>query len=296
MGDKMPEVDVSIIIPCYNRWSFLPEVVSSIVSQTFDNWEIVLVDDASENTPPELKLNERTKYFRLDERRGSGYARNFGVKQCKGKFILFVDDDVVLSPTYIASLLRVFCDHSEAGAVGGRLLYVKGGEYYSSERYYDTPVRLGRFSGEVLGVFNRKTHNTVQVPALHMISLLKKEDFLAVGGFDEITYVGNRYREETDLFMRIRETGRKLFYCPTALAYHFAVEGGGQRGHLLKNEYYVFLNHTRFLKKHYSNRWFFMLVFFVFRRFYDLAIQLFSKTTRFFHPNRWRKFSARMED
>ena len=294
--DKMPEVAVSVIIPCYNRWSFLPKVISSILSQTFNNWEIILIDDASDNTPSELKLNEKTRYFRLDERRGSGYARNFGVEQCRGKFILFVDDDIVLSPTYIASILQVFYDHPEAGAVGGRLLYVKEGEYYSSERYYDKPVRFGGFSGEVLGGFSRKTRDVVEVPVLHVVSLLKKEDFLALGGFDELTYVGNRYREETDLFLRIRETGHKLFYCPAALAYHFAVESGGQRVPLLKDEYYVLLNHTQFLKKYYSDRWLFMLVFFVFRRYYDRAVQLSSKVTKFFNPEKWRKFSERMED
>ena len=296
MGDKMSKVDVSVIIPCHNRWSFLPKVMSSIVSQTFNNLEIIVIDDASDNFPSKLELNERTKYFRLNERRGSGYARNFGVEHCSGKFILFVDDDVVLSPTYIASILQVSYDHSDAGAVGGRLLYVKEGECQEYGSFYATPVRLGGFSGEVLGGFDRRTHDIVEVPVLHVVSLLKKEDFLVLGGFDELTYVGNRYREETDLFMRIRETGHKLFYCPTALAYHFAVESGGQRLPLLKNEYYVLLNHTRFLQKYYSTKWFFMLIFFVFRRLYDRAVQLFSKTTKFSHPKRWRKVSERMED
>jgi GT2 family glycosyltransferase len=286
MGDKMPKVAVSIIIPCHNRWSFLPEVMSSIISQTFKNWEIILIDDASDNTPSRLELNERAKYFRLDDRRGSGYARNFGVEHCTGKFILFVDDDVVLGPTYIASLLRILDDHSEAGAAGGRLLYVKKGKYRDPKGFYDTPVRIGGFSGEVLGGFDRKTQDIVEVPVLHVVSLLKKEDFLALGGFDELTYVGNRYREETDLFMRLRKTGQKLFYCPGALAYHFAVESGGQRLPFLKNEYYVLLNHSRFLKKFFSTKWFFMLVCFVFRRFYDRAAQLFNKTTKFSIPTR----------
>ena len=104
----MPKVDVSIIIPCYNRWSFLPKVIESIVFQTFKNWEIIIIDDASNNTPIKLEQNERTRYFRLDERRGSGYARNFGVEHCNGEFILFVDDDALIGPTYIASLLRDF--------------------------------------------------------------------------------------------------------------------------------------------------------------------------------------------
>ena len=295
-GDKMPKVNVSIIIPCYNRWSFLPRVIESIASQTCKNWEIIIIDDASDNTPIKLEQDERIRYFRLNERRGSGYARNFGVEHCDGEFILFVDDDALIDPTYIASLLQVFEERPDAGTVGGRLIYVKEGKYRNSKAFYDTPVRFGRFSGEVLGGFDRKTEGVVEVPVLHVVSLLKREDFLTIGGFDELTYVGNRYREETDLFMRIQKTGKKLFYCPTALVYHFDVEGGGQRLPLFKNEYYVLLNHMRFLRKFYSAKWFYMFFCFVFRRFYDRASQLFSKTVRVSRPSSWRKFSDKMEN
>jgi GT2 family glycosyltransferase len=243
-----------------------------------------------------LEQNGRTRYFRLDERRGSGYARNFGVKHSIGEFILFVDDDTILSPTYLASLLQTFKEHNNIGAIGGRLMYVKKGRYFDSKTFYDTPVKIGRFSGEILGSFDRKTESLVEVPVLHVISLFKKDYFLTIGGFDEATYVGNRYREETDLFMRIRGTGKKLLYYPNALVYHCNIESGGQRLPLLKNEYYVLLNHMKFLKKFYSTKWFYMFVCFVFRRFYDRASQLFSKTVRISRPSSWRKFSERMEN
>jgi GT2 family glycosyltransferase len=291
----MSSIEVSVIIPCYNRWSFLPEVISSIVSQTFNNWEIILVDDASDSSWAKLEANERTKYFRLSKRCGSGHARNFGVEQAKGRFILFVDDDVVLSPTYIASVLKIFYDHDDAGAVGGRLFYVKEGSFEQNETLFDTPVRLGEFSGEVLGNFDRRTQGIVEVPVLHVVSLLKKEDFLALGGFDERTYVGNRYREETDLFMRMRKAGKKILYSPTARAYHFAISFGGQRAPLLKSEYFVLVNHARFLSKYYSSKWSLMFISFIFRRFYDRTNQLFNKTNKFLHPERWRKYSERME-
>ncbi len=153
----MPEVDVSIIIPCYNRWSFLPNVIKSILSQTFENWEIILVDDASNNAHYTQTPDARIKYLRLDQRRGSGHARNIGASQSKGKFVLFVDDDIILSPTYLANLLRTYEQNQDAGAVGGRLIYVHKGKYFDSNTSYETPVKVGRFSGEVLGGFDRKT-------------------------------------------------------------------------------------------------------------------------------------------
>ena len=291
MGDNLPEVTISIVIPCYNRWGFLPKVIGSISSQTFENWEVIIVDDASENTKYTPEQNGKVKYVRLDKRQGSGHARNIGVVQSKGEFILFVDDDTLLSSTYLENLLQTYSKHQDAGAVGGRLIYVHEEKYFDPNHSIQPPVKLGRYSGEVLGGFDRKTLGTVEVPFLHVISLIKREDFLSIGGFDETTYVGNRYREETDFFVRIRQTGKKLYFVPTALVYHYYIKSGGQRSGFLKTEYYVVLNHMKFLKKFYPSKCSRMLICFVFRRFYDRTAQLFSKTSRILRFRKWREIS-----
>jgi GT2 family glycosyltransferase len=289
------EVTVSIVIPCYNRWSFLPRVLDSIASQTFKNWEIILVDDASENrfTPEQ---NGKVKYFRLEKRTGSGQARNIGVGQSNGKFILFVDDDTPLSSTYLEDVLQTYNKHEDVGAVGGRLVYVHEEKYFDSKPSVEAPVRIGRYSGEVLGGFDRKTLGTVEVPFLHVISLIKREDFLSIGGFDETTYVGNRYREETDLFVRIRQTGKKLYFDPNALAYHYYLKSGGQRMGFLKTEYYVILNHLKFLRKFYPSKCSRMLICFVFRRFYDRTTQFLRKASRIRGIREWREISETTGD
>jgi len=294
MGDGMPKVEVSIVIPIHNRWSFLPKVIEEISSQTFKDWEIVIVDDASDATPCALTKNERIRYFKLNRRKGSGYARNFGAKRSHGNFILFVDDDTIPSPTYLEGLLMAYEQDQNVGAVGGRLVYIKDeNEYFNRETIYDTPVKIGAFSGEILGSFDRKTKSTVEVPVLHTLSLLRKDDFLKIGGFDETTYVGNRYREETDLFLRIRQSGRKLLYNPNVIIYHFDLRSGGQKLPLIKYEYYVLLNHILFLKKFYSPKWFSMLFCFVFRRLYDRGSQILGVAIRRLGFNRGRKLAWR---
>jgi GT2 family glycosyltransferase len=291
VGDNLPEVNVSIVIPCYNRWNFLPKVLDSIASQTFLNWEIVVIDDASETTQLALEQNGKVKYFRLDKRQGSGHARNVGAAQSLGEFILFVDDDTTLDSNYVESVLQTYNKHEDAGAVGGRLVYVHDEKYFDSDPSIGAPVRIGRYSGEVLGGFDRKTLNTVEVPFLHVISLVKREDFLSIGGFDETTYVGNRYREETDFFVRIRQIGKKLYFDPNALAYHYSLKSGGQRSGFLKTEYYVILNHKKFLRKFYPSKCSRMLVSFMFRRFYDRATQLLGKIARILRFRKWRDIS-----
>lgn len=283
----MSEVEISIVIPCYNRWSFLPNVIESIFSQTFKNWEIILIDDASDIAHNDIIQDARIEYLRLDQRKGSGHARNIGAAHSKGKFVLFVDDDMTLDPKYLENLLRIYKQKTDAGAVGGRLIYVHKRKFFDPNIFYDTPVKVGNLSGEVLGGFDRKTVDIVEVPVLHVVSLFKKEEFLSIGGFDETTYVGNRYREETDLFYRIRQTGSKLYFDPNTFARHFDIKSGGQRSNLMKTEFYVLLNHKRFLKKFYPNRCFLMMTCFVVRRFYDRTAQLFNKTTKVFRFRSW---------
>jgi GT2 family glycosyltransferase len=292
----LPEVTVSIVIPCYNRWNFLPKVLYSIASQTYANLEIIVIDDASENTQLTPEQNEKVKYFRLDKRQGSGHARNIGAAQSKGEFILFVDDDTVLSPNYVEDVLQTYKKHEDVGAVGGRLIYVHEEKYFDSKPSIEAPVKIGRYSGEVLGGFDRKTLGTVEVPFLHVISLIKREDFLSIGGFDETTYVGNRYREETDFFVRIRQAGKKLYFDPKALAYHYYLKSGGQRSGFLKTEYYVILNHSKFLRKFYPSKCSRMLVCFMFRRFYDRTKQLLGKTAKILRIRKWRDISESTED
>jgi GT2 family glycosyltransferase len=296
VGDNLTEITVSIVIPCYNRWKFLPKVLDSIASQTFANWEIIVIDDASENTQLALEQNRKVKYFRIDKRQGSGHARNIGAAQSKGEFILFVDDDTTLSSNYVENVLQTYNKYEDAGAVGGRLIYVHEEKYFDLNPSIEAPVRIGRYSGEVLGGFDKKTLGTVEVPFLHAISLVKKEDFLSIGGFDETTYVGNRYREETDFFVRIRQTGKKLYFDPMAIAYHYYLKSGGQRSGFLRTEYYVILNHMKFLRKFYPSKCSRMLVCFVFRRFYDRTKQLLGKTARILRIRKWRDISESTGD
>lgn len=275
-SDASPKV--SVIIPTYNRWSILVKSLSFLQNQSFRNFEVIVVDDASTEETPELEFDVR--YFRLKTRSGSPAARNFGVTSARGKYLLFLDDDIFLSPNYIEELVPVLEGDENVAAVAGRLIYVKDGVFVSSRKVFAVPVRVARFSGDVLGSFERKTAGLVEVPALHVAAVVKREDFQVVGGFDSETYAGNYFREETDLFFRLARTGRKLLFNPNAVAYHVEVGAGGQRFNILKYEYYVLRNHFRFLRKFFGRKSIIMTFFFFFRRIYERLKQLYGYILR----------------
>lgn len=88
---------LSIIIPTYNRPHLLPRAVESALAQTIEDFEVIVVDDAS---PEAVNLPEhpRLKVIRQPENRGGSAARNVGAKAARGQWITYLDDDDLLLP------------------------------------------------------------------------------------------------------------------------------------------------------------------------------------------------------
>ncbi|HJM15974.1 MAG TPA: glycosyltransferase family 2 protein [Flavobacteriales bacterium] len=89
---------VSIITPSYNSSKFIMECVNSVISQTFQNWEMIIVDDCSNDNSKDIisvlsAKDERIKSIFLEENVGSAEARNIAIRQAKGKYIAFLDSD-----------------------------------------------------------------------------------------------------------------------------------------------------------------------------------------------------------
>jgi len=92
------EPKVSIITPCYNAEKTLEKTVSSVISQSFKNWELILIDDKSTDQTYTKALtlaqsDNRIKVIQLETNCGAAKARNLGIKRAKGRFIAFIDAD-----------------------------------------------------------------------------------------------------------------------------------------------------------------------------------------------------------
>lgn len=87
---------VSVVIPTYNREKTIKRSVDSVLNQTYDNIEVIVVDDCSTDKTYEVikQYNDkRVRYYKLEKNSGACVARNFGIKQAKGKYIAFQDSD-----------------------------------------------------------------------------------------------------------------------------------------------------------------------------------------------------------
>jgi glycosyltransferase involved in cell wall biosynthesis len=115
--DNLPIV--SIILPTYNCASFLPLSIGTILSQTYNSYEIIVVDDGSTDNTKEVlyPFMQRIKYIRLEQNKGLPTARNIGIRSAQGKYTAFIDADDLWLPEKLQTDIEYFETHPEVSMV-----------------------------------------------------------------------------------------------------------------------------------------------------------------------------------
>jgi glycosyltransferase involved in cell wall biosynthesis len=119
-------MDVSVIVPTYNRAGLLTNCVYSLLNQTFEgNYEIIIVDNNSnDNTFEEYKLkfgdNPVVRYEK-ERRKGLVFSRHLGMKSAAGEILIFVDDDGEYNNSCIQAIVDVYKSNRDVAAVGGKI-------------------------------------------------------------------------------------------------------------------------------------------------------------------------------
>jgi glycosyltransferase involved in cell wall biosynthesis len=191
---------VSVIIPTYNRAEFLRPAITSVLNQTYQDFEIVVVDDGSRDNTQEVVSrfnNRKIRYVRHETNKGVTAARNTGVLNSNGAYIAFLDDDDEWLPQKLArQMVLLGRSPLQAGAVYTGLLQV---DHRSGKTIGEwIPTKRGDLFNELCFENCVGTASTV---------LLKKECFNKLGLFDEDI----RFGEEYDMWIRVSKTF--LFEC-----------------------------------------------------------------------------------
>ncbi len=111
---------VSVVIPCFNHGKFIDEAVNSVLNQTFQDFEIIIVNDGStDEFTNELLKNyskPKTKVI-MTENQGVSVARNVGIKEAKGKYILPLDADDKILPAYLEKAVKIIEENTKFGII-----------------------------------------------------------------------------------------------------------------------------------------------------------------------------------
>lgn len=110
---NMSLLEISVIIPVFNTETYLPRCIDSILSQTFTNFEILLINDGSTDSSGMIcdsyqRKDERISVFHI-KNSGVSSARNVGLAHAKGRWVSFIDADDYISPDFFSDILK-FCD------------------------------------------------------------------------------------------------------------------------------------------------------------------------------------------
>lgn len=203
---KSPKPLVSVIIPAYNCAPFIDATLESVYSQTYRNWEIILVDDGStDHTRDALAPHmERIRYY-FQENRGTAAARNAGVRRARGAFIAFLDNDDVWLPEKLDVQVRalqswpdcslVFTDgkiFTESGIFRDSVISSHVAAWINQDGISDPMVVKGWFARELF--FGNAIASASSV-------MVRKDCLESVGGFDEKILISDDY----DLWLRIAQ-------------------------------------------------------------------------------------------
>jgi glycosyltransferase involved in cell wall biosynthesis len=161
---------ISIIVPCYNQAQYLDECLQSVLEQTYQNWECIIVNDGSTDETEKIaqkfeSIDVRFRYF-FQENKGVSSARNLAIFEAVSPLILPLDGDDFLSLEYVEKAINCFEQNPNL-----TLVY----------------PNVNRF-GEKNGLWNLKPFSLQNLAIDNMIvvsSVFKKQDWERVGGFDQ---------------------------------------------------------------------------------------------------------------
>lgn len=274
---------VSIILPTHNRCKRVDASISSVVAQTFQNWELLVCDDASDDLTSDIvemyiKKDNRIRYIRNNRNLGLPATRNVGVASALYEYVLFIEDDLTLEPDCLNKLVVSAMEirsNNNIGAIAPSVIdewessfeqekTVLDFAWRHANRGLEAPCIVSSLTGLIRYNFSPDFAEVQEVPSVHACSLYSKQAILEVGGYDDRTFAGNFLYEEADINIRLRKAGFKLFFVPSAITHHRLAETGGCRVHPVKYGYYFLLNHIKFVVKNFGIKSLYMIPSFLF--------------------------------
>ena len=189
---------VSVIMPCYNDGEYIEQAINSVRSQTYNNIELIIIDDGSTDPNTITTLNKFNNtdiiLLRTDNIRPAA-ARNAGIAHATGKYIMPVDADDIIEPTYIEKAVKIIESNKKIGVV-----------YCYADLFGD---RTGRWSLPNYSLDAMLLDNVVFVT-----SLFYKDDWEKVGGFKTTMYHG---MEDYDFWLSLIELDKEIYQIPEVL-------------------------------------------------------------------------------
>lgn len=251
--DPRSKVELSIVIVSWNTKEALKECLECIYACHFDSFEVIVVDNGSEDGSVSTLEDEFPQVTLIKNTRNVGFARasNQGMLLGRGHYLLLLNSDTQVEEQTLPTMIEFMEEHPEAGAMGPRLILPDGRpQPYSFGGDPSLGYLMRRGLNLLLGKGYLHDWGTEEIREVDWVSgaslMLRRRALEETGLLDENFFL---YFEDNDLCLRLREKGWGIYFNPTVEVVHL----GGES--LIKNEparaeYYHSLVH--FYRKHYG--------------------------------------------
>ena len=230
---------ISIVVPCYNQAQYLEECLESVINQTYQNWECIIVNDGSPDNTEEVALSicakdSRIKYLKKDNG-GASSARNAGIQIANGEFVLPLDADDKIGNLYLEKAVDAFSLNNEIN-----LVYCAAKKFGQENEIWDLPD----YSYKHLLIDNM----------IFCSAFFRQSDWEKVGGYDESLKSGF---EDWAFWLKILDEKSIIYKIPDIL-FHYRIKEVSMTKDLQKNNYdavhwYLFEKNIDKYKKYYAS-------------------------------------------
>lgn len=223
---------ISIILPIYNTpEEYLRECIESVISQSYENWELCVADDASTTDPLSVikelaSKNKNIKWVRLEKNQHIAGASGEALKLAKGEYVALLDHDDLLMPNALFEMVKKINENPEADFIYSDEDKIEDGKGHSD------PFFKPDWSPDFLRSCNYITH----------FSVIKRDLVESVGGFR----LGTEGAQDWDLFLRLAESTDKIFHVPKIL-YSWR-KSPSSTAKSAKSKPYAYINQLRVLR------------------------------------------------
>jgi GT2 family glycosyltransferase/glycosyltransferase involved in cell wall biosynthesis len=220
------EVEISIIIPVFNQLHFTRACLASLQDhQGTERFEVIVVDDCSTDSTQEvLPRVPGIVYLRNATNSGFIASCNYGAEKARGKYLVFLNNDTLVTDGWLTALIDTFGEQQQAGIVGSKLIYPDGCLQEAGGIIWRDASgwNYGRSDDPAKPEYNYLREVDYCSAAALMIP---KSLFQTVGGFD--SRYAPAYYEDADLAFKVRRAGYKVLYQPLSEVIHYEGATGG---------------------------------------------------------------------
>jgi len=234
----MNKQKASIIILNWNGKHFLDMCLSSVLNQTYKDFEVMVVDNASTDGSVEYVREKYPMIKIVQNDKNLGFAKgcNVGIRHSDADYIVTLSNDTRVEPNWLEELIRVAETDKRIGICGSKLVLMDSPNIYNSAGFF---LILNAYIYDRAAFYKRKKiglyEKLEQVDGVCAASALYRKKMLdEVGLFDERFFFGH---DDIDLSWRAKHYGWKAMYVPTSVCYHKML--GSVKGKKLHNQTYV---------------------------------------------------------